>query len=158
MLIAQRKLLVQISIENALSVCSLTVLLYRTNYRCALVEDFPNLREILQGYANRNILQIDVPEEFEKEHGTKPRSNFNLLLRRFTYSVISLRTIKRYTKSLGVVTVRLNDFCKEDKELAVDLISKDDPLERWGGRLIKEKLGLKTIQISRFLFIFKFTI
>lgn len=54
-------------------------------------------------------------------------------------------------KELGVLTVRHNGLTSEQKADVIDMISQDDPLGRWGGRLIQEKLGRRTIHIPRYV-------
>jgi hypothetical protein len=52
-------------------------------------------------------------------------------------------------KELGVVTPRRNGLTTEQQALSIDMITADDPLGRWGARLVQEKLGSKSIHIPR---------
>jgi len=54
-------------------------------------------------------------------------------------------------KELGVLTARRNGLNEDQKASAIDLISQDDPLGRWGGRLVQEKLSSKAIHIPRYV-------
>ena len=63
-----------------------------------------------------------------------------------------MRTIQKYKKNLGVLTARRSGLSKTQKAGAIDQLEEDDPLERWGSRLVKEKLGHKGLHIPRYRF------
>ncbi len=50
-------------------------------------------------------------------------------------------------KNFGIMTARRNGLSAKQKASAVELVSLDDPLGRWGTRLIQEKLSGKGIHI-----------
>ncbi|KAF8998666.1 hypothetical protein BDQ17DRAFT_1247363, partial [Cyathus striatus] len=93
----------------------------------------PNLADILQGYIDEGILQRDIPDHIKKDHRVH----------------IALRTVQKYMKDFGILTSRRNGLTADQKEQAVSLITQDDPAERWGGRLVKEKLAYKSVHIPR---------
>jgi len=60
-----------------------------------------------------------------------------------------LRTVQKYMKELGVLTKRRNGLTADQQAIAIDVVAQEDPLDRWGGRLIQEKLGQRSIHIPR---------
>jgi len=52
-------------------------------------------------------------------------------------------------KELGVLTKRWNELTADQQAIAIDVIGQEDPLGRWGGELIQEKLGQKSIHIAQ---------
>jgi len=60
-----------------------------------------------------------------------------------------LRTIQKYKKKLGVVTSRRSGLSAAQAAQAVDLIELDDPLGRFGSRLVQEKLRNKGVHVPR---------
>jgi hypothetical protein len=66
-------LLVQISTEKGPSASgSLQVsYMYHDWLGLFVVEDLPNLAEILQGYVDSRILQRDISDQLEKDHGIR---------------------------------------------------------------------------------------
>ena len=52
-------------------------------------------------------------------------------------------------KELGVLTKRRNGLTADQQAIAINVVAQEDPLGRWGGRLIQEKLGQRSIHIAR---------
>lgn len=52
-------------------------------------------------------------------------------------------------KQYKILTTRKNGLSAEDQGAAILKVTEDDPLGRWGGRLVKEKLASEGIHISR---------
>lgn len=61
----------------------------------------------------------------------------------------SIRTVQKYMKQYKILTTRKNGLSAEDQGAAILKVTEDDPLGRWGGRLVKEKLASEGIHISR---------
>jgi len=55
-------------------------------------------------------------------------------------------------KDFSIQTSRKNDMTPAEKGYEILKITEDDPLGRWGSRLIQEKLALKGIHITRYFF------
>ncbi len=69
--------------------------------------------------------------------------------RTLIYYSFSLRSIQLIMKECNVKTVRRNGLSPVDQGVAILQEAEDDPLGRWGVRLVKEKLALKGNHISR---------
>lgn len=52
-------------------------------------------------------------------------------------------------KEYDVKTTRRSVLTEVDQGASILAILEDDPLKRWGGRMIKEKLGAKGIHVRR---------
>ena len=52
-------------------------------------------------------------------------------------------------KDFNVLTTRRNGLTPEQQALAIDIVTEEDPLHRWGYRSVKEKLALQRIHIRR---------
>lgn len=64
-------------------------------------------------------------------------------------SFARLRTVQKYSKDFNIVTVRRNGLTLEEQALAIDIITEEDPIGRWGCRTVQEKLALQGIHIRR---------
>ena len=65
---------------------------------------------------------------------------------------VRLRTVQKYMKQHQIVTTRRNGLNQEDQGAAILKMTEEDPLGRWGGRLVKEKLAHEGIHIPRSVF------
>jgi hypothetical protein len=65
--------------------------------------------------------------------------------------MFSLRTVERTIKKNGLRTTRKSGLNDVDKGAAILGIIEEDPLGRWGGRLVKEKLRLTGTHVSRYV-------
>lgn len=63
--------------------------------------------------------------------------------------MFSLRSIQSIMKKSKIKTARQNGMDVIDQGAAVLMVSEDDPLGRWGARLVKEKLARKGVHIPR---------
>ncbi|KAJ6630365.1 hypothetical protein B0H10DRAFT_1939129 [Mycena sp. CBHHK59/15] len=98
-----------------------------------LLQEYPQILEIIQYYVNEGIQQAAMPQEFLDDHGI----------------TIGLRSIQRIIKDEQITTTRHSGLTEVEKGAAILAITSEDPLARWGGRKIKEKLAGKGIHIPR---------
>ena len=61
----------------------------------------------------------------------------------------SIRSVERIIKTHGIRTTRHSGLTNVEKGAAILAVTEEDPLARWGGRKIKEKLSVKGIHIPR---------
>lgn len=57
-------------------------------------------------------------------------------------------------KEYNVKTTRRSALTEVDQGASILAILEDDPLKRWGARMIKEKLGAKGVHVRRSVFTF----
>ncbi|KAJ7863354.1 hypothetical protein B0H14DRAFT_3444217 [Mycena olivaceomarginata] len=98
-----------------------------------LLEQYPDLPQWIQGYIDNGIKQPDMPRELSDDHGI----------------TVKLRSIECIIKNQNLRTTRHSGLTDVDKGAAILAVTQEDPLVRWGGRKIKEKLSLKTIHVPR---------
>ena len=95
----------------------------------------------------------DMSEKLQDEHKLSMKSVFLFQNQWHLHLLICtfdrLRTIQKYKKELGVLTPRRSGLSAAQAAEAVDLIELDDPLGRFGGRLVQEKLRNKGVHIAR---------
>ncbi|KAJ3506413.1 hypothetical protein NLJ89_g6882 [Agrocybe chaxingu] len=109
------------------------VLGYNQHRERPILEEYPDLLVILQGYINSQVYQKDIPDMLKTEH----------------HIDISLRSVQNLFKKCGIKTTRRNGLTTIDVGVAILKQQEDDPLGRWGNRLIKEKLARQGIHIPR---------
>ncbi|KAJ7301687.1 hypothetical protein DFH08DRAFT_827305 [Mycena albidolilacea] len=98
-----------------------------------LLDQYPDLPQWIQGYIDDGIKQPDMPRELSDDHEI----------------TVKLRSIERIIKNQNLRTTRHSGLTDVDKGAAILAVTQEDPLARWGGRKIKEKLSLKTIHVPR---------
>ncbi|KAF7307411.1 hypothetical protein MIND_00535500 [Mycena indigotica] len=100
--------------------------------RGTLLDQHPELPSLIQKCINEHVRQGDIPELLSKEHGIN----------------IGLRSIERIIKMRNLSTTRHSHLTDVEKVTAILSVTEDDPLGRWGGRKVKEKLALDGVHIS----------
>ncbi|KAJ6460661.1 hypothetical protein C8R47DRAFT_1160637 [Mycena vitilis] len=98
-----------------------------------LVKQFPNLPNWIQQYVDDGRKQTDIPRELLADHGV----------------VVSVRSIERIISKHQIRTTRHSGLTDVEKGAAILAVTEEDPLGRWGGRKIKEKLSVKGIHLPR---------
>ncbi|KAJ7429234.1 hypothetical protein FB451DRAFT_1556452 [Mycena latifolia] len=98
-----------------------------------LLKEHPELPEWIQQYIDDGVKQADMPRNILDDHGI----------------TIGLRSIERIIKNSDLHTSRHSGLTDVDKGAAIMAITQEDPLGRWGGRKIKEKLSLQSVHIPR---------
>ncbi|KAF8179208.1 hypothetical protein BJ912DRAFT_855711 [Pholiota molesta] len=98
-----------------------------------ILEDHPELPTILQNYINTGVRQKDMPQHLLRDHAI----------------TISLRSVQLVMKNKNIKTARRSGMDTIDQGVAILKVSEDDPLGRWGARLVKEKLAHKGVHIPR---------
>ncbi|KAJ7868533.1 hypothetical protein B0H14DRAFT_2572268 [Mycena olivaceomarginata] len=95
-----------------------------------LLEQYPDLPQWIQGYIDDGIKQPDMPRELSDDHGI----------------TVNIECI---IKNQNLRTTRHSGLTDVDKGAAILAVTQEDPLARWGGWKIKEKLSLETIHVPR---------
>ncbi|CAK5270489.1 unnamed protein product [Mycena citricolor] len=98
-----------------------------------LLNRYPQLLVWIQKYIDEGVKQANMPQALSDDHGVST----------------SLRTVERYIKDYHLRTTRHPQVSVEDQGAAILAITAEDPLGTWGGRKVKEKLGLTSIHIPR---------
>ncbi|KAJ7439477.1 hypothetical protein FB451DRAFT_1301899 [Mycena latifolia] len=98
-----------------------------------LLKEHPELPEWIQQYIDDGVKQADMPRNILDDHGI----------------TIGLRSIERIIKNSDLHTSRHSGLTDVEKGAAIMAITQEDPLGRWGGRKIKEKLSLQSVHIPR---------
>ncbi|KAJ6536668.1 hypothetical protein B0H10DRAFT_2181829 [Mycena sp. CBHHK59/15] len=98
-----------------------------------LLQEYPQIPEIIQYYVNEGIQQAAMPQEFLDDRGI----------------TVGLWSIQRIIKDEQITTTQHSGLTEVEKGAAILAISSEDPLAWWGGRKIKERLAGKGIHIPR---------
>ncbi|KAJ7697401.1 hypothetical protein B0H17DRAFT_1197460 [Mycena rosella] len=98
-----------------------------------LLKQHPELPQWIQKYIDDGVKQADMPQAFLEEYAI----------------TIGLRSIERIVKKHDLRTSRHSGLTDVEKGAAILAITQEDPLARWGGRKIKEKLSLQSVHIPR---------
>ncbi|RXW18835.1 hypothetical protein EST38_g7018 [Candolleomyces aberdarensis] len=99
-----------------------------------ILEAIPDLPMRLQKYINEGIRQKDIPEHVRKDCNGQ---------------IVSLSSIKKFMKRFNIKTVKHSGLSDIEKGVAILRVVEQDPLGRYGCRLVKEKLQLKGTHVSR---------
>ncbi|KAH6903748.1 hypothetical protein BKA70DRAFT_1110640 [Coprinopsis sp. MPI-PUGE-AT-0042] len=99
----------------------------------AILEDIPDLKERLQRYIDEGVMK-DIPDQLNTD---VPGSN------------VSPSSVKRFFTLFKIKTVRKSGLSRLAKVTEIVKVKQDDPLERWGGRVVKEKLARKGVHVTR---------
>ncbi|KAJ7105453.1 hypothetical protein C8R43DRAFT_963590 [Mycena crocata] len=91
------------------------------------------LLQWIQVYVDDGVRQADMPKSFLDDRGIS----------------IGLRSIEQIISSHNIKTSRHSGLTDVEKAAAILAVTEEDPLARWGGRKIKEKLSLQSIHIPR---------
>ncbi|KAF7310286.1 hypothetical protein MIND_00402600 [Mycena indigotica] len=100
--------------------------------RGRLVDQHPELPRLIQKCIDEHVRQENIPDTLLKENGIK----------------IGLRSVERIIQKHNLCTTRHSNLTDIEKVTAILSLVEDDPLGRWGGRRVKEKLALDTVHIS----------
>ncbi|KAJ7185212.1 hypothetical protein C8R46DRAFT_881931, partial [Mycena filopes] len=98
-----------------------------------IVKEYPDLPKWIQTYVDDGIKQADMPQAFLDDRGI----------------TIGLRSIERLIDKHKIHTSRHSGLTDVEKGAAILAITQEDPLARWGGRKIKEKLAMQSIHVPR---------
>ncbi|KAJ7163849.1 hypothetical protein C8R43DRAFT_879192 [Mycena crocata] len=89
-----------------------------------VLKQYPELPQWIQVYIDDGVRQADMPKSFLDDRGIS----------------IGLRSIERIISSHNIKTSRHSGLTDVEKAAAILAVTEEDPLARWGGRKIKEKL------------------
>ncbi|EAU82186.2 hypothetical protein CC1G_10588 [Coprinopsis cinerea okayama7 len=92
----------------------------------------PDIGERLQRYFDQGVRQKDIPQRLLKD-----------------LPGLSVRSVRRLIKQLGIRTTRNSGLTDLEKGKAILELKQHDPLGRWGARAVKEKLALQSVHVSR---------
>ncbi|KAJ7216981.1 hypothetical protein GGX14DRAFT_601649 [Mycena pura] len=98
-----------------------------------LLDDHPELPQYIQKLINEHVRQKDIPAALKREYKIETK----------------LRSVERIIKECNLSTTRRSGLDAVQKTTAILTVTEDDVLGRWGGRRVKEKLGLQGVHISR---------
>ncbi|KAJ7196876.1 hypothetical protein GGX14DRAFT_672179 [Mycena pura] len=98
-----------------------------------LLDDHPELPQYIQKLINEHVRQKDIPAALKREYKIETK----------------LRSVERIIKDCNLSTTRRSGLDAVQKTTAILTVTEDDVLGRWGGRRVKEKLGLQGVHISR---------